>query len=173
MRPPEPLIKIGAAFAEALRGLGAGIGRLVARGRARPRGAGGRSSAEASAASRVAARVAALRETLGRAPRPLLIAGLAAVGLGLALAAMAALGASGGRGNAADVRVGSGYEFFDELALPPPAPGELPFPLARPRKLRYTESDAAALAPRTWRFDVEALRARRVAELESLYDTLP
>jgi len=118
-------------------------------------------------------KLAALREALGRLPRPLLIAGLAAIGLGLALAAIAALGASGGRGSEVPARAGSGYEFFDELSLPPPAPGELPFPLARPRKLRYTESDAAALAPRTWRFDVEALRARRVTELESLYDTLP
>lgn len=173
MRPPEPLIKLGAALAEALKGLAAGIGRLVARVRNLPRGAGRRSPAGASAAKRPAHRVPALRKALARAPRPLLIAGLAAVGLGLALAAMAALVASGGGGKAVAARVGSGYEFFDELALPPPAPGDLPFPLARPRKLRYTESDAAALGPRTWRFDVEALRARRVAELESLYDTLP
>lgn len=162
MRPPE-----------ALKGLAAGIGRLVARVSKRPRGAGRRSPAEANAATRAAIRVSALREALARAPRPMLIAGLAAIGLGLALAAMAALGSSGGRGSSIPARVGSGYEFFDELALPPPAPGELPFPLARPRKLRYTESEAAALAPRTWRFDVEALRARRVAELESLYETLP
>jgi hypothetical protein len=93
--------------------------------------------------------------------------------LGLALAAIAALGVSGGRGSAAPARAGSGYEFFEELSLPPPAPGELPFPLARPKKLRYTEADVAALGPQTWRFDVEALRARRVAELESLYETLP
>lgn len=173
MRPPEPLIKLGAALAGTLKGLAAGIGRPVARGRLRPRGAGKRASAEESPAKRADTRVSALRDALARAPRPLLIAGLAAIGLGLALAAMAAIGASDGRGEAVDARAGSGYEFFDELVLPPPAPGELPFPLARPRKLRYTESDAAALAPRTWRFDVEALRARRVAELESLYDTLP
>lgn len=173
MRPPEALVKLGAALAEALKGHAAGIGRLVARIGKRPPGAGRRSSPEASAATWAATRVSALREALAHAPRPLLIAGLAAIGLGLALAAMAAFGSSGGHGKAVAARVGSGYEFFDELSLPPPEPGELPFPLARPRKLRYTESDAAALAPRTWRFDVEALRARRVAELESLYDTLP
>lgn len=187
MRPPELLIKFGAALADALKGRAFRIGRLFARGgvrigaRLRQRGAGRPSSIEAPAATRAAtraatwaaARASALRESLGRAPRPLRIAGLAAAGLGLALAALAALNASGGRGNEIAARVGSGYEFFDQLALPPPAPGELPFPLARPRKLRYTESDAAALGPRTWRFDVEALRARRVAELESLYDTLP
>lgn len=166
MRPPRPLIKLGAALSGGLKGLAAGILK-------RPHGAGRRSSVEAGSATWAATRGSALREALAHAPRPLLIAGLAAIGLGLALAAMAALGSSGGRVKAVAARAGSGYEFFDELALPPPAPGELPFPLARPRKLRYTEPDAAALAPRTWRFDVEALRARRVAELESLYDTLP
>lgn len=164
MRPPAPLAKLGATLAGALKGLAA---------RLRPRGAGGRSLNEAPAALPIAVRLGALREALGRAPRPLLIAGVAALALGLALSVIAALGASKSPEAQVGAFAGSGYEFFDELALPPPLPGELPFPLARPRKLRYTDADAAALSPRTWRFDVEALRARRVAELESLYDSLP
>ncbi|TFG83012.1 MAG: hypothetical protein E4H20_06485 [Spirochaetales bacterium] len=66
----------------------------------------------------------------------------------------------------------SGSRLLEELIMPGPAVGELPFPLAREPKSRYTDIDAVEARPDLGSLDLSEFTRNRKAELEALYEAV-
>ncbi len=62
--------------------------------------------------------------------------------------------------------------YFEALLMPAPLPGDLPFPLARERKSRYTEAEAQNLRPDLGTLYLGDSVERRKAELEAIYNAV-
>ena len=101
------------------------------------------------------------------------MAALAAV-MAVLLMAMGALTARRGEAAAAAQAQGAldNAQFLREFIVPGRSPGEMPFPLARPPKSRYTEADAARVRPGGADINLEEAIERRKAELQALYEAV-
>lgn len=138
--------------------------------------AGSRAISAASAKARASAdALAAARRKPALTDRRLLIAALA-LALALVLLLMAliigsALKPREAESSPSDAAPAS-RAYFDALLMPAPLPGELPFPLARERKSRYTEAEVRALRPDLGSLPLGDSVERRKAELETIYNAV-
>jgi len=127
------------------------------------------------ARARVAVASTFRRAAGGDRKRQVVLAG--SVGLALFLLAAiitVATSARGRREAMADAAPPAVLDFsvIEQLVMPGPEPGELPFPLERERKTRYTDADSAEYRPRYGSIDVSELARRRKAELAAVYQAV-
>lgn len=110
-----------------------------------------------------------------RAPRRAVAAAIVVAAAGTLGLLAAAASASRGRGRAEGRDRGTSFantEYMRMLAVPGPAPGETPFPLAFERKTRYNEGDMERHSPDFGAMDLEEFSRDRKAELEALFDAV-
>jgi hypothetical protein len=130
------------------------------------------SAAGDKAKAAAAALASALPQRASTRRLPLL--GVAALVLVLLFIALAiAAGMRGPKGETlASEAISPAQVFADALIMPAPLPGELPFPLARERKSRYTESEVQNLRPDLGSLYLGDSVERRKAELEAIYNAV-
>jgi hypothetical protein len=132
------------------------------------------SAAGDKAKAAAAALASALPQRASTRRLPLLgVAALALVLVLLFIALAIAAGTRGPKGEPlASEAISPAQVFADALIMPAPLPGELPFPLARERKSRYTESEVQNLRPDLGSLYLGDSVERRKAELEAIYNAV-
>ncbi|HAE20866.1 MAG TPA: hypothetical protein DCG47_00870 [Spirochaetaceae bacterium] len=129
-------------------------------------------SAKAKAA---AAALAKTRANGGDAKR---LAFIAAAALTFSLVVLLLLLSIGSRARSQEAETltlqeaSSSKPYIEALIMPAPLPGELPFPLARERKSRYTEAEVQNLRPDLGGLNLGDSVERRKAELEAIYNAV-
>jgi hypothetical protein len=105
---------------------------------------------------------------------PLILAAALAFLLALSLLLLAIVSWAGPR-KAETLSAGAAspsQDYLEALIMPAPLPGELPFPLARERKSRYTEAEVQNLRPDLGDLYLGDSVERRKAELEAIYNAV-
>ncbi len=132
------------------------------------------SAAAAKAKAAAATLASARRDTADTKRLPIIIALSLALSLALLLIALIIGSAAKPREseNPPPDAATAPRAYFEALLMPAPLPGELPFPLARERKSRYTEAEARNLRPNLGALYLGDSVERRKAELEAIYNAV-